>query len=150
MRCFFCDREATSTIYTDIDGYQQQIDMCADHLEQVKSFNFKQVFERIITPFAVTSHLMEKLGLGMQKKSKIRLIENCKECYELFHKFLMPLLTEIHERNHAKKTSGPGTAPLYRLRADLEKALKEERYEDAAKIRDEIKRVTGENKDGIR
>jgi protein-arginine kinase activator protein McsA len=146
MKCFFCNREATNKVYTDIDGYQQQIDVCEYHLIEVKKFNFKQIFEQIINPFAATAFFMGEND--MQKKSEIRPIENCKECYEIFHRFLMPLLKEIHEKYHTKRINGVGSAQLYKLKKDLEIALKEERYEDAAKLRDEIKKISGGDRYG--
>lgn len=39
------------------------------------------------------------------------------------------------------KPSAKPVSPLEKLRADLDNAVKEERYEDAARIRDEIKRL---------
>ena len=39
-----------------------------------------------------------------------------------------------------------GQSELQQLQDDLKKAIKEERYEDAAKIRDEIKELDGDKK----
>ena len=41
-----------------------------------------------------------------------------------------------------KDTLEEKTNPVDKLQEDLKKAIKEERYEDAAKIRDEIKKIS--------
>ena len=76
-------------------------------------------------------------------RSKGRL--GCPKDYEAFASELVPLLEKVHS---AKKHVGRlplGRAPdtaredrLLRLRRELTQAVKDEKYEEAAKIRDEI------------
>ncbi|MFO7869988.1 MAG: bifunctional nuclease family protein [Kiritimatiellia bacterium] len=51
------------------------------------------------------------------------------------------------QKNESKKTGGEkkkeALTPLEELQAELKKAVKEERYEEAAKLRDEIDRLSG-------
>lgn len=90
----------------------------------------------------------------------------CPKCYEIFHSELSSLLTNIHgsdrhtgkrpvksndtEEFYIKKEEKPEkeaeAAPdtVSSLKEDLKRAIAEEKYEDAAKIRDEIKRLEEE------
>ena len=84
----------------------------------------------------------------------------CEECYDTFSSKIDSLLKRLHgssnyvgrkalnsnlnndiksEEKASKKTEEE--SELEKLQNDLKKAIKDERYEDAAKIRDEIKKI---------
>jgi len=77
----------------------------------------------------------------------------CTRCYEAFAGFLGPLVASIHGNvRHTEEVSGkpPGTpvaAPLeegvevLELRAKLKTAVQNEKFEEAARIRDEIQKL---------
>lgn len=82
----------------------------------------------------------------------------CAECYSTFKSKIDPLLQNIHganrhvgrlgkvsENNKIKKEENIETkkeeSKIDKLKNDLKAAIKEERYEEAAKIRDEIKEI---------
>lgn len=84
----------------------------------------------------------------------------CYECYNTFSGKLESILKNLHgsskhigrhPKNIVKKLDTIKTSPnktidekqqkLNKLNKDLQNAIKEERYEDAAKIRDEIKKI---------
>lgn len=82
-------------------------------------------------------------------RSKGRL--GCPRCYEVFRSDLMPLLQRIHEaqthrgRLPGRTVSSPA-APvedraLSDLRRRLEDAVRGERYEEAARLRDDLRRA---------
>ncbi len=83
----------------------------------------------------------------------------CSSCYELFEDRIEPILKNLQGANrhvgrgYREITSKSGNkakkaAPKKeeskqeKLQKDLQKAIKDERYEDAAKIRDELKKLT--------
>lgn len=79
----------------------------------------------------------------------------CEGCYQTFRKPLESLLESIHDSvRHAggrppeKLRAGPSPVRLHQrlehLRQDLEAAVKAEKYEDAAALRDEIRRLEQE------
>ncbi|MBU0547229.1 MAG: UvrB/UvrC motif-containing protein [Candidatus Omnitrophica bacterium] len=78
----------------------------------------------------------------------------CGECYNTFRKYLAPLLKRIHGSNqHAGKApfkektiSRPGRkrADLGELKAGLQKAIQREDFEEAARLRDQIKKISSE------
>jgi protein arginine kinase activator len=145
MRCFFCDNEAIAKVYTSIDGCQQQIDVCEMHLSEIKNFNFEQLCKDMLgmlrgSPLFGTIFSQSKMRSN-NVKFNWEHIAKCPECFEVFQKAVIPMMENIHTKYHVRTNS----APVYRLRRDLEVALKEERFEDAAKIRDEIKKLEESN-----
>jgi len=90
-------------------------------------------------------------GCGMTPsdfRSKGRL--GCPRCYEVFRDELMPLLQRIHEsQTHtgrlpgtlAEAPAGPDEHELSDLRRRLEDAVRGERYEEAARLRDDLRRA---------
>jgi len=78
----------------------------------------------------------------------------CAECYDAFSNKIESVLKRIHGSNKylgrkskkavnkvQKKQKQKEDDKLKKLEKDLKQAIKEERYEDAAKIRDEIKNI---------
>lgn len=72
----------------------------------------------------------------------------CGECYDTFKKYLGPLLKKIHGSNqHLGKSPLKTSKGLKKkidsqdLRLKLQKAIENEAFEEAAKIRDEIKEL---------
>ncbi|MGB0715686.1 MAG: UvrB/UvrC motif-containing protein [Phycisphaerae bacterium] len=74
----------------------------------------------------------------------------CPRCYAIFRDLLNPLIERAHEEatHHVGKSPGEpssaGPAPqagLLRLRRQLQEAIEAENYEQAAKVRDEIKAI---------
>ena len=52
----------------------------------------------------------------------------------------------IKKRRKPKKTQPQPKSELEKLQADLQQAIKDQRFEDAAVLRDKIKEMTGEDK----
>lgn len=72
----------------------------------------------------------------------------CAECYHTFARQLEPLLRRLHGAvQHVGKTAQQGRKraqerlEVQRLRAELQRAIKEEDYERAAALRDRLKRA---------
>lgn len=78
----------------------------------------------------------------------------CAECYKTFKKELLPYLKRVHgSTKHSGKI--PNRAPLTVmqdtetvdfLKLELNRLVSEEKYEQAAVIRDKIKKIEGEKK----
>ena len=91
----------------------------------------------------------------------------CANCYNVFGDKIDPLLKNLHGANRHIGRKGKESnlkldkkvnevnkdseikkvqiSKLDKLKQDLKKAIKEERYEDAAKLRDEIKKLENKN-----
>jgi protein arginine kinase activator len=78
----------------------------------------------------------------------------CGECYSAFRKYLAPLLKRIHGSNQhvgksplkGKTVSKPGKkkVDLGNLKAEMQRAIQREDFEEAARLRDQIKKVSSE------
>ena len=85
----------------------------------------------------------------------------CANCYDVFEDRMDPILKKLQganrhngrlgkisdnnikfERKEEQKNQSNSDNKLEKLQNDLKQAIKEERYEDAAKIRDEIKKMS--------
>ena len=76
----------------------------------------------------------------------------CGECYSAFRKYLAPLLKRIHGSNqHVGKAplkdkiitkSGKKKTDLEGLKSQLQKAIQKEDFEEAARLRDQIKKIS--------
>jgi protein arginine kinase activator len=85
----------------------------------------------------------------------------CTQCYESFRIVLDPLLASIHGnvqhieeppekydevplgKPHVEKTERVETASVFQLREKLKLAVQNEKFEEAAQIRDEIQKIKG-------
>jgi protein arginine kinase activator len=75
----------------------------------------------------------------------------CGECFNVFRKYLAPLLKRIHGSNqhigkNPVKTKAPAKlykkkAGLSELKNQLQKAIQQEAFEEAARLRDQIKEM---------
>ena len=95
----------------------------------------------------------------------------CSDCYDIFEDRISPILKNLQGANRhigrgyreitpstankekVRKSVDKKESKLEKLQKDLQKAIKEEKYEEAAKIRDEIKamessKTSKEKKDG--
>ena len=89
----------------------------------------------------------QKCGCSWQDISREGKV-GCSDCYRTFYNKLLPALKRIHGRVHhdGKALSQPEPNPevlrkqkIESLKEELKKAIDEQRFEDAAKLRDEIK-----------
>ena len=79
----------------------------------------------------------------------------CAECYEAFSKLLMPLIKRVqHATQHIGKRPSRLSAPvrlnhdLRELQNRLEKSIEHEEFEEAARLRDQIKQLEEKLKRG--
>ncbi len=115
--------------------------------------------EKVLSPFHFLSGMLEqekvkedesircpKCGLSYQEFTKNAKF-GCAECYTAFSKKITPLLKKLHgNTNYAGKIAmqTKGTekkAQIYRLKRKLEEVIKQENYEQAAKIKNEIEKL---------
>jgi len=90
-------------------------------------------------------------GASLQEIAKTGRV-GCAQCYETFYSQLEPTLQRIHgSLEHAGKTPEDGNPQLRQrrereqnlaqLREQIAQAVKSEEYEEAARLRDEIRRI---------
>jgi len=154
MKCDLCDKKATVFLTQIVNGKMQKVNLCETCAKE------KGVTDP--TGFALADLLF---GLGNEQQIESPSSEmdecpvcgytlaqlkktgrvGCAECYEVFAHSLKSLVKAMHTgTQHSGKIPAGATARrlLAKQNAALEERLRDailgERYEDAAKIRDEI------------
>lgn len=160
MQCQKCKKKQATVHMTEISsGEKQEIHLC-EQCAQEQGLTLKgQVsladFLAGLIKAPVTQEMARLAKLqcpscGMsylEFQSKGRF--GCGKDYEVFQKLVEPLLEKVHGSvEHVGKapTGGKenaGRARLVALRRKLKGAIDEERYEEAAQIRDEIRKLEG-------
>ena len=161
IKCQKCSKPATIHITEIVKGDALEFHLCEEHArqqlaseepEEAKSTAQKAMAKLAMTaPSRDTSEVDKQTcpmcGLSfLEFRNAGRL--GCPHDYEAFREELLPLIENIHgETHHGGKV--PRRAPsdsrrqteLIQLRHDLRKAISAENYEEAARLRDSIKRM---------
>ena len=165
MKCTHCnEREANTHIKRIINGKREEMHLCSEcaaELGVMNDFNFE--------PFSMDSFFGNLLGAGASAFKSLAGIDRCTycgssfndvvnfgqvgcaHCYDKFEDMLAPSIEKLHgrakhigksvtytEEAEPEKEEAPKTE-LETLKADLKKAVQEQRFEDAAVLRDKIK-----------
>jgi len=166
MLCDVCNKNPATVHLTEIiDEQMNELHLC-EECARHKSAAMEQQFGLSdllagMADFEKTSNKEEEVvtikcpscGLTYADFKKIGRL-GCGECYNVFRKYLAPLLKRIHGSNQhigknptktkvvvkpSKKKIG-----LTELKNQLQKAIKEEAFEEAARLRDQIKKISNE------
>ena len=154
MLCQHCNKEnATVHFEQVVNNKKTEMYICEDCAKKLGVINMDMPFsvsdffsDFLKTDLIGTSDVIcDKCGMSyyeFQNTGKL----GCDQCYKKFKTGLDPLLNRIQGSNrHIGK--GPEEAQpdkMEELRGKLKEAVSEERYEDAAKIRDEIRGLKNE------
>jgi protein arginine kinase activator len=159
MKCHYCDKPATVHLTDIIAKKKREMHLCEEcarehHLipEAQNELNIPALLQFLLGPGAskglkgadpnrlVCPHCGIKYA---QFRANGRL--GCPEDYEVFRAALEPLLERIHRQTrHCGKVPGRlrtarRASEREQLKAELEAAVRDERYEDASKLRDRIR-----------
>ena len=157
MVCDLCGKNPATVHLTEIiDDQMKELHLC-EVCAREKSAQMEQQFGLSdllagLTEFEKPAKELEteqlkcgSCGLSYADFKKIGRV-GCSECYVSFKKFLGPLLKRIHGSNyHTGKSPARLTrvvkkkADLEELRVKLQKAIEMEAFEEAARIRDQIR-----------
>jgi protein arginine kinase activator len=166
MLCDVCGKNQATVHLTEIiDEQMNELHLCEDCARH-KSAAMEQQFGLSdllagMADFEKPSSKEEEVvtikcsncGLAYADFKKIGRL-GCGECYNVFRAYLAPLLKRIHGSNqHVGKTPikiktvakiSKKKTGLLELKNQLQKAIREEAFEEAARLRDQIKEI--ENK----
>ena len=166
MLCDVCGKNPATVHLTEIiDEQMNELHLCEDCARH-KSAAMEQQFGLSdllagMADFEKPSSKEEEIvtvkcpscGLTYTDFKKIGRL-GCGECYNIFRKYLAPLLKRIHGSNqHIGKTPAkirPPVKPakkksgLLELKEQLQKAIQQEAFEEAARLRDLIKKMSQE------
>ena len=154
LKCDLCSKPATVHLTQIVDNKVHKVDLC-EACAQEKGVTDPSGFS--------LSDLLLKASLNMEQPSSGARCEQCgftpadfkklgrfgcPACYDAFKGLLDPMLDGMHRgTSHTGKVPRAALARkslydrLTRLEGDLSEAIKSERYEDAARCRDEINQV---------
>jgi protein arginine kinase activator len=154
LKCDLCGKPATVHLTQIINNKIHKVDLC-EECAQAKGVTDPSGFS--------LADLLLKASLNPEPSADLVRCERCgftqadfkkqgrfgcPACYEAFRSVLEPMLGNMH-----KGTTHVGKVPLgalqrktlydrlTQLQGDLDQAIKAERYEDAARVRDEIHQV---------
>jgi len=176
VKCQRCDKQATFHITELTGGKPQEFHLCQDHAQEyLTQSSGDEASSATSMAQALAQHVAQQMTVGQTAEELARLDQQvCPVCGVTFYEFrsqgrlgcphdyvcfeqqLEPLLLNIHgETEHVGKTprhSPSGSAQrtqLIRLRREMREAIREENYERASRLRDEISRIEqeGEKKD---
>ncbi len=173
MKCQHCnEREANTHIKRNINGKKEEMylcDKCAEELGVMKEFEFEpfgafandSLFGNLLTAGVSALNTLTGIDRCTYCGSTWSDIVNsgrvgCDHCYEKFESRLEPSLERLHGKTkHIGKTVSyteeeeAETKPeseVEKLKAELKTAIQEQRFEDAAVLRDKINELTKEEK----
>jgi len=158
-KCQRCNEQAATVHLTEIlEDHEKRVrhlcEECAA-LEQDGPVELMGMLSSAFTPAESSGDpsglRCDECGLGyMEFRARGRL--GCPKCYEVFRASLEPLLEKIHGgTQHVGKAPDESSAVdrsrerrLLEIRRDLQTSVREERYEEAARLRDELTRFEAE------
>ncbi len=171
MKCQKCDKPATFHITELADGDPQELHLCEDHARDYLSGPENEPASPQNVAAALAKHMAEQMAVGQTAEELAELDQQvCPVCGISFYEFrscgrlgcphdyvafepqLEPLILNIHgETEHTGKV--PRRCPegshvrtqLIRFRREMEEAIKKEQYEQASKLRDQIKELEADD-----
>ncbi len=157
MLCEKCGmNEATVKVTQIINGHKTLKHLCHDCAQADDVFKGITLgFGGMFPEFSSLHESVEEKECPLCKMKLSTFLKTskpgCGECYSAFEKEMAPLLKKIHATNiHSGKVAKSGDEKVIAkrkidlLKAKLQDAVKKEQYEEAAKLRDEIKEMEGE------
>jgi len=149
MKCDVCDHEATVFLTQIINGQMTTVNLCdacskAKGVTDETGFGLADAFIGNAAPVVEADLHCPACGFTATQLKKIGRM-GCPECYSAFRDGLDSLLKTMHKgTRHVGKVpqrivaSHQLAGSLGQLREDLAAAVREERYEDAARLKLEI------------
>lgn len=166
MKCTECKKNEATVYYREvINGKETEYALCPECAAKHESKMNKSFFDDFYSPFenSLIGSLFSPAPTKLQRSEKkctlcgstIREIAKsgkvgCPVCYSVFREELSPTLTKLHgngvHRGRVPKKLRHETEEkkkLEKLNEELKTAIAEEKYEDAAVIRDKIREIRG-------
>lgn len=161
MKCQSCEKkEATIKYFENINGNKKTINLCYDCYKSLKFSGFSNTFTPIlfdVPEFVSEKNKCEVCGNTFENYAKTGLF-GCPNCYNSFENKLDKLFLKMHGKNRHvenlnKKIDNKGVKKenknsvdskeykIEQLKQEIQELIKEENYEKAAIVRDEIKKL---------
>ena len=164
MLCEKCGKNnATTHIRTVVNGVVNEKHLCAhcaagENYGDIKGNNLSQMLSSMFGDTLTVTPKSQVTRCSCCGSTFADIAKNgkcgCPECYTTFYEQLLPYLKRVHgSTKHIGKTPEPvpiatneKVDTIEDLRLKLNQLVSEEKYEQAAIIRDQIKQLEGEGK----
>jgi protein arginine kinase activator len=155
LKCDLCSKPATVHLTQIVNNKVHKVDLCEDCAQakgvtDPSGFSLADLLLKASVggePAAPSGLACEQCGYTQSDFKKHGRF-GCPQCYETFKGLVEPMLESMHKgTRHIGKVPQRALARqslhdrLTRLETDLNEAIKAERYEEAARFRDEIHQV---------
>ena len=153
MLCEECGiRQAEVMVTTVVNGESTTRHLCRDCLKKYQAGEMQAVLAAVLAAMAqkqkspdITCPRCGETYAQFQKSGML----GCAECYQAFRKELTPLITRVQGRaQHAgrrppvSEEEQARETKMEELRSRMEAAVAEENFEEAARLRDELRAMT--------
>lgn len=150
MLCEECGKKEAEVLLTTVVGGQSTTrHLCRDCVKKYKAGDIQAVLAAVLSAMGQKQQTPDitcpKCGETYQEFQKTGML-GCPDCYHAFRKELTPLVTRVQGRaQHAGRRPPVSEEEQERLRimedirARMEAAVAEENFEEAAKLRDELR-----------
>lgn len=162
MLCQRCEKNKATTHYQEsINGHTREMHLCpacsAELTHAVPGFGWS--FGELPAFFAQQGGEGQTIGGGRRcdscgmTESELRRTgrAGCASCYQNFADILMPYIKKLHGAaahiGASPAAEQTAASPVDGLRTRLSEAVRTENYEEAARLRDEIRRLEGDTHD---
>jgi len=135
-----CEKETTQGIELYVNGVLKKITLCEQCLMKV-SLGIN-LFPLLFASFLQTFDNVNKQELIQNPDTNEPM---CQQCFELFRMFMGPMLVHIHNKYHIKSNDNEIITKIKKLENEIKKAVAEERFEDAAKLKKELDQLKKNN-----
>lgn len=157
MKCDICGKPATVHLTQIIENKVQKVDLCESCAQEKgvtspEHFSLTDLIGKAAGEFGEEVGPADPNGLrcpncgctprSFKKHGRL----GCPQCYEALKSILMPMLENMHKdiRHKGKKLEGVAeqvefSQQINDLEENLRRAIEDERYEDAAAYRDQIR-----------
>jgi protein arginine kinase activator len=153
LKCDLCSKPATVHLTQIVNSKIHKVDLCeacaqAKGVTDPSGFSLADLLLKAsLNPEPTGDIRCEACGFTAQDFKKTGRF-GCPSCYNHFSKLLEPMLDSMHKGStHTGKVPQRAAARkslyerLTQLETELDQAIKSERYEDAARYRDELTQV---------
>lgn len=173
MKCTHChEREANTHIKRIINGKREEMHLCEECVRELgvmeefrfEPFSVDSLFGNLLgagtSAFNALSGIDRCTYCGTTLNDIVRTGRvGCAHCYDKFERKLSPGIEKLHgkvkhigksisytEEGEASETEEKKPTELEQLKAELKQAVQEQRFEDAAVLRDKINALSEEDK----
>ncbi len=158
MRCDICHKNDATISYTVVvGGKKTELHLCEECaakkglVKASSSMDIKKLMSLGPDEQEIKKLICPRCGLTY-KEFREQAKFGCSDCYKAFEEKIIPLFQRIHGSNqHTGKSARIGfeedknEIKIFKLKSRLKKVIESESYEEAAKIRDEIKKWEARN-----